>query len=354
MRKHLLCALLCALLLLSCALAEENVLDLSGSQSMTLQSVSAKIAEAGDVTEVNLTGVDMPLSDRKALLKKYPDIHFRWKLDVFGAKVSSEDTTLDLYGHHVGSISKLMDYLDCLPGLEKVLMYNNYATIAEKEQLFYGYPHIFFGFRIPLQNLYDIRTETVSFSTLKNGSPPYVRSEQLWWVKMCPNLKALDLGHNSIKSLDWLTDAPKLKVLILACNSISDLTPLASQTELEYLELFINDITDISPLANLKQLKDLNLSFNSISDVTPLYDLPSLERLWLTMNENIPQEQIDKLYELYPDAEIVLRSNGATGDIITDEGNLPGWRTHPRYFTIYEIFNYGGFYDWDDELPVHK
>lgn len=354
MRKHLICALLCALLLLSCALAEENVLDLSGSQSMTLESVSAKIAETGEVTEVNLTGVDMPLADRKALLKNYPDIHFRWKLDVFGAKVSSEDTTLDLYGHHVGSISKLMDYLDCLPGLEKVLMYNNYATIAEKEQLFYGYPNIFFGFRIPLQNLYDIRTEVVSFSTLKNGSPPYVRSEQLWWVKMCPNLKALDLGHNAIKSLDWLTDAPKLKVLILACNSISDLTPLANQTELEYLELFINDITDISPLANLKQLKDLNLSFNNISDVTPLYDLPNLERLWLTMNKDIPQEQIDKLYELYPDAEIVLRSNGATGHIITDEGNLPGWRTHPRYFTIYEIFNYGGFYDWDDELPVHK
>lgn len=354
MQKKLLCTFLCALLLFSLALAEENVLDLSGSRSMTLESVSAKIAEAGHVTEVNLVGVDMPLAHRKALLKNYPDIHFRWKLDVFGVKVSSEDTVLDLYGRHVGSISKLKDYLDCLPGLEKVLMYNNYASIQEKEQLFYGYPHIFFGFRIPLQNLYDIRTETVSFSTLKNGSPPYVRSEQLWWVKMCPNLKALDLGHNSIKSLDWLYDAPKLKVLILACNYISDLTPLATQTELEYLELFINDITDISPLANLKQLKDLNLCFNDISDVTPLYDLPNLERLWLTMNKNIPQEQIDKLYELYPDAEIVLRSNGATGHIITDEGNLPGWRTHPRYFTIYEIFNYGGFYDWDDELPVHK
>lgn len=354
MRKTLLCALLCALLLLSCALAEGNVLDLSDSQSMTLESVSARIAEAGDVTEVNLTGVDMPIADRKALLKNYPDIHFRWRLDVFGVKVSSEDTVLDLYGHHVGSIPKLMDYLDCLPGLEKVLMYNNFATIAEKEQLFYGYPDIFFGFRIPLQNLYDIRTETESFSTLKNGAPPYVRSEQLWWVKMCPNLKALDLGHNGIKSLDWLYDAPKLKVLILACNYITDLTPLATQTELEYLELFINDITDISPLANLKQLKDLNLSFNDITDVTPLYDLPNLERLWLTMNKNIPQEQIDKLYELYPDAEIVLHSNGSTGHIITDEGNLPGWRTHPRYFTIYEIFNYGGFYDWDDELPVHK
>lgn len=336
------------------ALAEESVLDLTGRSFANIEDLRAAV-DASDAVTVDLTDVPLSLEDRKALIAAYPDRHFRWTLDVFGRKVSSEDTVLDFGSSKVKDFDKLADYLACLPRMEQVLMYESNMNIEDRDKLFYAFPDIFFGFTLQFQdNGYRIRSDVTAFSTLKNGAPPYLYNRHLWWVKYCRNLKGLDLGHNAITDLSFLYEAPKLKVLILACNDIKDITPLACQTDLEYLEIFINKLTDLSPLAALKNLRDLNISFNpDITDVTALYDLPNLERLWLTMDKAVPQEQIDHLRELYPDTEIVVRSNGATGDILLDDDKTaPGWRQHPHYPVIYHMFNHGEFVDWDWDLTT--
>ena len=355
MMKKGICLLMALWLLLGgLALAEENVLDLRGKSFSGLEAVCKAIDEAGEIDTVDLTNVILSLEIRSQLVKKYPDIHFRWTLDVFGVKVTTEDTVLNLANKYVGDRDKLCQYLDCLPNLEQVLMYNNYTTHAERERMYYGYPDIFFGWKFTMENgKYGIRTESTAFSTLKDGEPPYWTNANTSWVQFCPDLKALDLGHNAISDLSFLEKGPKLKVLILACNPISDLTSLASQTELEYLELFSNKITDISPLASLTQLKDLNLCNNQITDLSPLYDLPNIERIWLTNNPGITQEQKDALRAHQPDAEIVYESNGATGALLDENGEIipnTGWRHHKRFPVVWTIFNKGAYLPWDADL----
>ena len=355
MLKRAICMLLTlGLLLGSFALAEEKVLDLRGKKFSGVEDVCKAIDGTGEVDVVDLTNVGLSLNARKQLVKKYPDIHFRWTLDVFGVKVSSEDTILNLAGKHVGNRDKLCDYLDCLPNLEQVLMYHNFTTLAEREKLYYGYPDIFFGWRFVMEDgKYGIRSDTTAFSTLKDGNPPYWSNANTSWVQFCPNLKALDLGHNVISDISFLEKAPKLKVLILACNRIEDLSPIACQTEIEYLELFSNNITDISALANLKELKDLNIGYNKITDLSPLYELPNLERIWLTMNNDLTQAQKDELRAHHPDAEIVYASYGATGVVFDENGKeIPGtgWRTHERFPIVWTIFNKGEYLPWDAEI----
>ena len=354
MKKALLLFLLATLLWVSCAAsAEELTLDLRGIRSAELEEITALIDMSSDVTLVDLTGVPLAVEDCVLLRERYPDVRFLWEMDVFGVSVTADTTVLDFGEKNLSDFDLLAQYLRCFPNLEQVIMYKTVMRQEERETLCEAFPDIFFGLTLRFQNQeYTVRSgEVTAFSTLKNGAPPYMNNDHLWWVKYCRRLKALDLGHNTISDLSFLYEAPQLKVLILACNKIEDLTPLACQTELEYLELFINEITDVTPLGGLKNLKDLNLSFNAgITDITPLYDLPNLERLWLSWDKEIPQEQIDRLYELYPDAEIVLRSYGSTGDIELEDGTTaPGWREHPRYPVIYHMFNHGEFVemDWD-------
>lgn len=324
------------------------------AESLDADQLSSLLRGMEQGSTVDLTDADLSLAQRRSLVAEYPQLHFKWEQNMFGLQVTSEDTVLDFTGKTVKDFKLLCDYLDCFPQVKKVILYKNTTFLDDKEYLHQRHPDVLFCWDLKVLDHRMLNTEMTAFSTLNNGAPPYLYSRNLWWVKHCLNLQGLDLGHNMIKELDFLYDAPKLKVLILACNKVTDLTPLACQTELEYLELFLNDITDVTPLAGLTNLKDLNLCFNQITDITPLYGLDNLERLWLSWNYNLPQEQIDKMQELHPDLEIVTRSNGSTGDIWLDENKTPapGWRTHPRYFVIKQMFATDTYLPWDAEVPV--
>ena len=339
--------MLALLLVLACLWSPAQAEDALAQLTELLGTV-----EPGET--VDLTDANLSLSQFRSLMEQFPQVHLYWEQDVFGLHVTSNDTVWDFAGINVKDYKLLCDYLDCFPQVDKVLLYNSTIYKDGKEYMHQRHPEVLFGWGLKILDRRPLTTEMTAFSTLANGAPPYLYSNNLWWLKHCRDMQALDLGHNMIISLDFLTDAPKLKVLILACNEIKDLTPIAQQTELEYLELFLNNITDVTPLASLTNLKDLNLAFNQIKDITPLYGLNNLERLWLSWNREIPQEQIDKMQELHPDLEIVTRSNGSTGDIWIDEKNTPapGWRTHPRYFVIKQIFATDTYLPWDAEVPM--
>jgi hypothetical protein len=150
---------------------------------------------------------------------------------------------------------------------------------------------------------------------------------------------ALDIGHNRVDDLSFLYDLPNLKVLIVACNAVTDITPIGSLKDLEYLEIFKNKIKDISPLAGLTNLVDLNICFNYIGDWTPIHGLTKLERLWLYNSNNysddrpVPTSVVNELKEKLPDCYIDYRSYSTNG----------GWREHPRYDVIYEMFKSGQY-----------
>ena len=123
-------------------------------------------------------------------------------------------------------------------------------------------------------------------------------------------------------------------MLIITCNKITDISPLANLQQLEYLELFKNQITDMRPLAGLTNLLDLNICHNKTDDLTPLYSLKGLERLWIYNSNNyaasdpIPKEVVAHLKATHPGCHIDH----------THYSTLGGWREHPRYFVIFDIF----------------
>ena len=143
----------------------------------------------------------------------------------------------------------------------------------------------------------------------------------------------MHLGHNAVTDISFVENLTDLKVLILALNGIEDIIPLANLRQLEYLEIFRNKIRDLSPLEGMYSLLDLNLSYNYVSDYSPLYSLSALERLWLYQSNGYNKGQMDRstLREIraqLPGCDV----NGVSG------GTNGGWREHPRYPVIFDIF----------------
>ena len=166
-------------------------------------------------------------------------------------------------------------------------------------------------------------------------------------LRYCKNLKALDIGHNAVDDLSWLQELPDLRVLIVAINRLTDISPLAGLKKLEYLEIFNNQITDISPLKGLTHLMDLNIGFNRIADFSPLYEMKNLQRLWVHKAENrngkgngISESVVAALTKNLPKCQINFTSMPTLG----------GWREHPHFYVIKEMFQGSEYIPFSDSF----
>lgn len=356
MRKVTLAAVMTMLVLLLTltASAEGDTLDLSGRNFADLAELTAMVDQQEGVNAVDLTDVPLTVDQRRELLARYPGTHFIWTMDLWGVTVSSEDTSVSFEGKEAVSIADLCALLDCMPRLTKVEMWDKQLNRKEMDALL-AYPDVDVGMTIKLNKSHILRTDMTAYSTL--GRQPQITKLDTHYFTFLKGLKALDVGHMFIQSLDFLEECGKLKILIAADCSLKDISPIACQTDLEYVELFKNYITDISPLAELTNLRDLNIGYCQITDLSPLYDLPNLERVWLMGNWYLPDEEVERLREHQPDCEIVTFSYGATGNLMTpDKKQIPGtsWRHHKHYDTIYWIFHNNEYIDWDVEVPQIK
>lgn len=253
-----------------------------------------------------------------------------------GASFPKDSEYIDLGNIRVEDYALFESFLDQFPQLKKVDMFGTQIWRPRIEELAERYPQIEFGWTMRIGE-HTVRTDQTAFSTLHNHNSEFHTEREFSVLKYCKNMVALDIGHNGVMDLSFLYDMPQLKVLIVACNlTLQDITPIGSLTELEYLELFKNDIRDISCLANCTKLIDLNICFNRIKDWTPLYGLKNLRRLWLYNSSNysdipIPKEVVTALRENLPDTKVDAVSYSTDG----------GWREHPRYDVIHEMFKTG-------------
>ena len=261
---------------------------------------------------------------------------------VFDGKAYSEQADyIDLGDTVVHDFDAFMLFLDQFPNLRQVDMWQNRMTKEQCDMLAARYPQMKWGWTMVIKNrnhTHLVRTDYTSWSTLHNNKTARHNSEDFTVLKYCWNLKALDVGHNNVTSLDFLYDLPELRVLIIACHNVTDITPIASLKHLEYAELFNNKITDVTPLKDLPHLLDLNLCFNRISDLSPILNLKTLKRLWLYSVEKINTapfgEGIDALKAALPNTWIDTTHYSTNG----------GWRyttktkMHPHYAVIQQIF----------------
>ena len=270
----------------------------------------------------------------------------------YAGKKWPEDTKrMNLGNYIVKDFKEFYRVLDKLPNLKRVDMWKNRMTKKQCDALAARYPDIKWGWTMVIKgkdHQHLVRTDYTAFSTLHNNRSSKHSSEDFSVLKYCWNLKALDIGHNKVESLDFLYDLPELRVLIIGCNNVTDISPLASLKHLEYAELFNNKITDVTPLKDLPHLLDLNLAFNKIQDLTPLKKLKTLQRLWLfssmRFNQSPPTDVVKKLRKSLPKTQIDTYHHPTTGGWRYGPGN----KKHPHYDVITRMFG-------EDHLhPKHK
>ena len=262
-----------------------------------------------------------------------------------GLEVDSGIENLDMGKIQIWDWDKFYEFLDQLPNLKHVDMYQSTPNVQAFETLNERYPDVTFSCTLHLGDRH-VRTDVTAFSTLFAGEGRTSGHDECAMLRWCPNLYALDLGHNPVKNLDFLYDLPELRVLIVAICDLTDITPIASLKHLEYLEIFHNRIEDISCMAELPCLMDLNVVKNRIKDIRPVENIKSLKRLWIHLynldDKKAPDEAlVRELQEALPDCHVDWESTSTAG----------GWRTHSHYRTLQRMFHNRVYEPFEDSDP---
>ncbi len=277
-------------------------------------------------------------------------------------KAYREATYVDFGSTEVKSLTKLEQFLDQLPFLQKCDMFQTTMTMDWAEELSARYPNVEFGwtFVIPCSNKpsHIIRTDMTVFSTLHNNKSRAHTSQDFACLKYCRHMLALDLGHNGLTTLDFLKVMPELRVLIIGRNQITDISALRYCPGLEYLEAFSNRIVSVEPLLGCTNLMDLNIPNNRIQDIDLLGQIKSLRRLW-AFNYNsssMDTSYVDSsvraaLREALPGCTIDWNYSGTGGRWRTVNGESDGTKT-PHYEVIYEMFQTGVYIPFAESAPL--
>ena len=239
----------------------------------------------------------------------------------FGDHVyTGDETFIDLGETAVTDFDGLAAFLEQMPKVRQVNMFGTRMSAERCDALAEKFPEIRWGWTMVLRGSdheHLIRTDQTAFSTLHSNKTSHHRSEDFSILKYCWNLFALDIGHNSVKSLDFLEDLPDLRVLIIACNEVEDITPIAKLKKLEYAELFKNNIRDMSPVAGLTNLLDLNICFNHIQNLELVKGMTWLKRLWMysarVFNQAYPDAEARGYREALPDTEVDTKHYSTAG-----------------------------------------
>ena len=346
-------------LLLLCSYALAGVDDLTIDEGAThldlnsipkiyereIEGLAEKLNAVQTLETCDLSQVELSMKAKESLSALCPQIEFHFTLPVYVKEVDNLVETFDVDSLKCATKLKLADYkqiIALMPRVTRVVMYNAEFSVATMENLMAEFPDITFEWTLRFNGI-KVKSTATAYSTMKGRQDPRYTAAQLEPLALyCPDLLALDVGHNNVSDLSFLSAWPELRWLIVVDSKvpITDISPLAELMDLEYIEMFMQNITDISPLANHTKLLDLNLCHNDITDLSPLYSCVNLERLHISYNPNLTQEEVDKLQAALPNLVIETEVWSSTE---------AGWREHPRYFTMYEGFSTGVYIPFDQE-----
>lgn len=275
----------------------------------------------------------LPLNLQMALEKIYPNIKFEWNVKILEQEVANNVDSLDFEKAKIKDLETFKSSLTLLHNLKYLDLCDCNLSNEELAKLRDEFPKVKVVWRVYLGK-WSLKTDTVSFSVLiTTFNYRRMISKDIEVIKYCTDLQALDLGHQSITDISVIGDyLPNLRLLILADNKIKDITPLKKLKHLHYLELFMNNIKDITPLVSCKELVDLNLAhIPQLYDFSPLLDndFPLLERLCM-QNSGGTSKYYTKIKNKYSKVTIVHTGYGSTHS---------GWRTHPRYYAMINMFH---------------
>ncbi len=331
---------------------ETTYLDLSILDMETLASGLDALASLPELDTLQLMCEDgsspYTLAEASRIQEALPGVFLDYRFELFGKVVSTADEELRYLDQHIGDegLPQIRQALSIMPHCRQLTLDDCYTSNEAMDQLrteFQGRAKIVWRVHY---GLFSDLTDTRIVHAVADEHGTWLNDEMCQVLRYCVETEYMDLGHNSLHSIEFCRYMPHLKMAILSYNQISDLSPLADHQELVFLELFCcRYLDDLSPLASCPNLKMLNISFSTATDITPLYSLSSLE-LFHAARTDVPSEQIQVLAERIPDCRITFEGEDIheVGWRKVREGEYYEW-----YLEIREIFGYG-----DPESYSHK
>ena len=289
---------------------DTELLRLDAESAGDAEELAAALARLHALKKLDLRDCALTPRQLARALQVCEGVETDYVIRLCGRTFTADCEEMDLSGAEVDDLGELEAAVTLMPRLKKVVMCDC------------GVPSI-----------YALRTDATFFCAAdvpaRNYDAPVLNDRQLYPIRYCRDLIALDLGHMWIEDLSFLYNMPHLQYLILVGGRFRDITPIGSLEDLKYLEIFQTQPRDISPLLNCKKLEQLNLCYCSGFDLAPLMEMKQLKRLWYAglgtgrgapLAAALPDTQV---YCPYTDPE------GSTGG---------GWREDEAYYEMRDVF----------------
>lgn len=266
----------------------------------------------------------LSVGDVKYLQDKLPGVFFKYRFDLFGQTVSTEDEVIAYDEVPIGNEGEqaIRDALDILTNciyfkLDDCGLDNEVMDGIRKD-----YPEIEIVWRVHIKPFSMLTDETMLRLTF------HLNDNNVEDLKYLNDVTYLDVGHNeTLTDISFVQYMPKLECVIISGSSVVDISYFKNCKELVWLEMcFCYFVEDLSCLVDMPNLKYLNVSISKVSDLSPL-DNVKLERL-NCMNTDVSDEQEAAFVEKHPNCLSVF------------EGDQPygyGWRYND---TGIELFDY--------------
>lgn len=249
----------------------------------------------------------------------YPNVRFTWEYRVRNLTITQRDTEADFSGMSV-SLARVKRASSYFPDLEKVIMsdcgYDNETMADFREELREQCKVVW---TVDCGGI-PVRTDETSFIPIKHHVY-YFHDEDVYNLRYCEDMIAVDLGHMTFHDLEWVEFMPNLKYLILAHTTVTDISSLATCKNLVFLEMDWTGIRDYEPLLGCTALEDLNLGL-TYGDYEIIGQMTWLKNLWW---KGRGHKALNYLMEKLPNTTLMFNPPITVGN---------GWRKLQNYYDM--------------------
>ena len=307
-------------------------LRLDANASGDAEELAAALGRLKKLKKLDLRDCDLTPRQLARVLPLCEGVETDYVIRLCGKVFTADCTEMDLSGIEIDDTDEVETAAALMPKLKKVLMCDCGVSDEEMDALDLRHEDVRYVWRIYF-NIYSLRTDATFFCAADvpalNYDAPVLHDYQLYPIRYCRDMIALDLGHMWIEDLSFLYNMPKLQYLILVGGRFRDITPIGSLQDLKYLEIFQTNPADISPLLNCKKLEQLNMCYCFGFDISPLKEMKQLKRLWYA---GLGPYRGRELQEALPDTQVYCPftdPDGSTGG---------GWREDEAYYEMRDVF----------------
>ncbi|MCR5291980.1 MAG: hypothetical protein K6E28_03695 [Eubacterium sp.] len=288
---------------------DSTSLDLSECTSDDIPEIIEALNQMPSLEKVNLMKGNDSSSftpdDVRQLLDAAPAVKFIYRFDLFGKRLSIQDTVVKYVKDNIGNdgADEIRQALSILRKCELFVLDDCGIDDAVMAGIRDEFPDTKVVWRIHVGNQSALTDDTIIRMT--HG----VDDSMTEPLKYCTETVYMDIGHDEgISDISFVSEMPKLECIILSGSSVSDISPLMNCPNLTWLELNnCASVSDLSLVSGNTSVKYLNISSTKIRDISPANDM-KLER-FCCIGNGVSQEQIDAFCAANPDCMTSFTGN---------------------------------------------